>query len=595
MSATATVGCRAASGALTALALLLFLAVDVTAAASCWSTFPKGAREPAAGGVAFSRCQVLAPSVALYWTVDKANRSITVGVDHDGDQWAWLGFGLSEAGGMRGMDAWVVTAEPSAEGGFRVLDAFVLETATPVPDAQQDVRLVAAGRGNGTTYAVLTRALETCDDADLAIRNGSSHAVTWARGRAAFGYHGPANRGNGQVTFIPAPGKPPSTPTNAKQLSLTMRDFEVPTNDTAYVCTNFELPRDRKYHIIEWEPLLSNASQKLVHHMVVYVCPGRPSLGDVYECSSMGECVEVFVVWAPGGGVTRAPAVAGLPIGKGFAQYIALQMHYTNPSGEAGVRDSSGFRFTYTRSLRKHDLGLLTLGRTDFVVPPGQPDYALTPGVCGGSTCTKNFGRKLTVVGTILHMHTLGKTIDLTIVRGGRALAPLAKRSAWDFGFQARMEPDINSNTIRPGDSLVTRCTYDSTSRTTDTTYGESTSNEMCFAFVSYYPRMPTVDICLRNDWGLGPTAIVETCTTQRRLEAFDTVSTQDEFLSLVQSFVAHKRMSIVPDLGPTAYTPYNLTQSCLAARAPHPPRRSPPPRKRRPPPRRLHGRPCRH
>ncbi len=49
---------------------------------------------------------------------------------------------------------------------------------------------------------------------------------------------------------------------------------------------------------------------------------------------------------------------------------------------------------------------------------------------------------------------------------------------------------------VLPGDSLVTRCNYDSSLRTHTTYYGDSTSDEMCFAFIVYYPAVHGFSEC---------------------------------------------------------------------------------------------------
>ena len=61
---------------------------------------------------------------------------------------------------------------------------------------------------------------------------------------------------------------------------------------------------------------------------------------------------------------------------------------------------------------------------------------------------------------------------------------PTASCSAdWCNAF--RHEPAV---TVNPGDELKTYCTFQSRSRTTTTTYGEGSFDEMCLAFLHYYP-----------------------------------------------------------------------------------------------------------
>lgn len=61
---------------------------------------------------------------------------------------------------------------------------------------------------------------------------------------------------------------------------------------------------------------------------------------------------------------------------------------------------------------------------------------------------------------------------------------------------QTAMEIEPSQQVLMPGEELVTTCTYDSTSRNKTTTFGESTTDEMCFNFLFYYPRIPAINIC---------------------------------------------------------------------------------------------------
>jgi dopamine beta-monooxygenase len=74
-------------------------------------------------------------------------------------------------------------------------------------------------------------------------------------------------------------------------------------------------------------------------------------------------------------------------------------------------------------------------------------------------------------------------------VRGGQELRPLSHRKHYNFNYQAFDAVPADTATIAPGDSLGTACTFDSRQRNTTTMYGEDSRDEMCYAFVMYYPR----------------------------------------------------------------------------------------------------------
>jgi len=84
-----------------------------------------------------------------------------------------------------------------------------------------------------------------------------------------------------------------------------------------------------------------------------------------------------------------------------------LQIHYDNPSGEIDVDPGSGFRLTYTDQLRPYDVGVLTLGSVEIVIPPNSKSYHIK-NECP-SECTSKFpGSGLTIVGNGFHMHQVG-------------------------------------------------------------------------------------------------------------------------------------------------------------------------------------------
>lgn len=134
------------------------------------------------------------------------------------------------------------------------------------------------------------------------IKEGVPQAVTWSRGRA-WSYHGTTNRGNAQVTFIPGTDPLPTLPPDTRTLNLNIGNVTVPSQETTYLCRTFELPNDKKYHIVRYEPIIDTA--RLLHHMVVFFCARRPDdVGTVSEClmSPSQNCQSVRRRGVGGGG-----------------------------------------------------------------------------------------------------------------------------------------------------------------------------------------------------------------------------------------------------------------------------------------------------
>ena len=84
-------------------------------------------------------------------------------------------------------------------------------------------------------------------------------------------------------------------------------------------------------------------------------------------------------------------------------------------------------------------------------------------------------------------MHTLGTAISAYQLAGGTG-TPQKIVDQPQFSFQTQLGYPA-SNDVVPGDVIRTSCTWNNT---TDQTvkFGENTSDEMCFAFIGYYPKI---------------------------------------------------------------------------------------------------------
>ncbi|KAI9347697.1 PHM/PNGase F domain-containing protein [Obelidium mucronatum] len=410
---------------------------------------------------------------------------------------SWVGLGLSPMGGMYGADIWILLK--NSAGAYYI---------------QGFIELLLNLQSTKTAFTFM-RAIKTCDSSDLEIIQGTRHHLIWAfgQGNSAPRYHGTSNRGNAIVTLYPnainslaskAKAKAKASvaslkaSSDLKSVSILFPNVTIPAEQTTYLCTHFEAPADRKYHVVQYEAL--------VHHLVLYGCVGKPNkIGDVYPCLANMEalCSRFTLAWAPGVGTTLFPEEAGFAIGVGTnaIQYFSLQIHYNNPTGAVGIVDGSGMKLYYTSVLRKFDIGVLTLGNYDINITGNKNSYTMTNWNICPSTCTKQFPQNLTVVSTAFHMHTLGYNITTRHIRGDKELIPLGIRKYYDFSLLfRRLTPTL---LLCPGDNLLTQCTYIPTAgvRKNVTTFGESTNDEMCFNFLTYYPAMPRIDTCLGDPY----------------------------------------------------------------------------------------------
>ncbi|XP_067933312.1 dopamine beta-hydroxylase-like [Watersipora subatra] len=171
-----------------------------------------------------------------------------------------------------------------------------------------------------------------------------------------------------------------------------------------YHCQLKRAPKfSTKHHLIKVDPLIEEENKGLVHHVVIYACydavdrehyfDGNNTSFDCLVQANMPpdvySCKTPITVWGVGGGPMYYPEEAGFPFGdEDSPDYIVMEMHYDNPQLLSGRRDSSGFRLTFTPTLRKYDAGILTLGAVHGIaIPPKVKDFT-SSGFCT-NTCTQ--------------------------------------------------------------------------------------------------------------------------------------------------------------------------------------------------------------
>uniref|UniRef100_A0A6P4EPV5 MOXD1 homolog 1 n=1 Tax=Drosophila rhopaloa TaxID=1041015 RepID=A0A6P4EPV5_DRORH len=286
------------------------------------------------------------------------------------------------------------------------------------------------------------------------------------------------------------------------------------TMDTLYWCKIVRLPDlTDKQHIIGYEALLSDsgeADRNIVHHMTLFECqsklyPGSDlSSWDVWAksfgtvCNSnlltprdWDSCSTPVAVWSLGSKGQFLPPHAGIPMGgKSGVNYYMIEIQYDNPNGKTFV-DHSGFRIHYTHNLRTYDAGIIITGLSisdTQLIPPGQQIYR-NVGMCGPS-CSSMFPKDgIKIISGMLHSHQAGRKMSLRHVRSGKEL----KRIIFDENYNYKhhyIHEFANETVVLPGDYLITDCSYDTKHRKRPTFGGYSMKDEMCLAFITYYPKV---------------------------------------------------------------------------------------------------------
>jgi len=407
----------------------------------------------------------------------------------------WVGLGISEAGGMKGAD---VALFSMAEPG-RIVDSYILDDREVLTDDCQDWELMQSTQKDGWLIVEMKRPLDTKDMQDRKIMDDSH--VTFAPTRliaawgdqSSVGYHG-LNRARTSVKLFAEESlfDAASVRNRLEQVAdgsfdIMADNYLIPAKETTYAnfCVTYDELKE-KYGFQDGETVtligagatVWQESEPYVHHFIVY--------GTYAEDSCKRSDVNMLFGWAPGEPGFVFPSDVGLPIlGDGHFKSFRIEMHYNNPGLVENVRDSSGMTLFYSMEERTHQLGMLQLGDPLLQLSGDSIGEGLTEwNFQCDSTCSvlALAGSPVTVLSESLHMHKTGVKMTNELIRNSKVVHS-ATADFFDFDQQGSLRIQEELYTIQPGDTFRTSCFYRD-----GTEFGTSSQEEMCVAFLLYYP-----------------------------------------------------------------------------------------------------------
>ncbi|XP_078372318.1 DBH-like monooxygenase protein 1 homolog isoform X1 [Oculina patagonica] len=467
----------------------------------------------------FAHHAVLDPAelMKLYWTVDWDKETVSFAVE--AATTGWVGFGFSSGNGkMAGSD--VVIGWVKDSKGY-LTDRFADEESLPPLDKENNYVLTGFEESDKKTVLRFNRKFDTCDPRDRKIEQGTTKVV--------FAYHteDPGSdddikyhtfRGSRSILLLNNMDEKQVNETGWKDFVMNNKNITIPKKRTTYWCSLIRAPEIKhKHHITKFEPYIQKGNEGLVHHLVIYECHNRGQFNDSvhygpgFDCQDyanmpFAECYfySVVGVWAVGAQAFYYPPNVGYVIGSADSpNSYMLEIHYDNPKGIEGRKDSSGLRFFYTPNLRKYDAGVLTVGESSLpymVIPPKQESW-ITYGFCP-KECSQEMlnsttlpGKGIKVFAAFLHTHLQGSAIWTKHVRDGVELPEIARDDNYDFNFQdiQVLSKEVH---VKPGDDLINYCKYQTMDKNKIVVGGLATSQEMCIDMLFYYPKMPKEVAC---------------------------------------------------------------------------------------------------
>nr|XP_039269147.1 DBH-like monooxygenase protein 1 homolog [Styela clava] len=399
--------------------------------------------------------------ILLYWKYTDSQITFEV----IGQTTGWIGIGFSSNGAMTASDivvGWV------KNGAVTVTDRHGGSSNTYPPiDPQQNIEVLGGKELDGWTMIKFSRQIAACEEEYDREISTNTERLIWACGNTdptgddlvSGDYHN-TDRGVESIYFFEPSTNFADLPTGPTYdtFDVLASNFLIPAERTYYNCILYKLPDfGGKQHIVKWEPVIQFGNEPYLHHMLIYRC------GDIMENESelakddrcyspnmahFDTCTTIVFEWLLGAGAMTFPAEAGFPVGgPGDPVYVQLEIHYNNPNVVAGVCDNSGYRFTYTPTLRKYDVGVLQIGNyvnpKEHFIPPGAESFksiAHCTNECVKSRMSVSETDHVTAFSVVLHSHEAGRKMRLRHLRNGTELPYLASDENYDFNYQ---EADI--------------------------------------------------------------------------------------------------------------------------------------------------------
>jgi hypothetical protein len=355
----------------------------------------------------------------------------------------WVGFGMNkQSPAMREAD--IVVCQKYAVKGTEVVsgtDFHGIGNAAPELDAVQHWATLNGGSSDGITWCELSRSRTTCEKThDEQVVNPKEWfygLLAWGVDSDTLSYHGPKNKITQTFAFAgSAAGQKAQIESWAKVMTLEAPAGEVSSAEGSYFCSYHLMPINtkRKFNIVHFQVLRSESDaykKGIIHHIDLEGCKHQLAgitSGTIVPCSQvMDQCGQKIAnspeMYSAEG--DYLPDDVGIPIGKDGTMAMVISRHYYNPQKLSGVVDSGvKFKLTYSASMRPKQLRTISLGNSQFSVPPGE--QRVVRSVCS-SGCMKTIQGDALVMKVGTHCHGLCKATKVRLIRDGKELEPLSR------------------------------------------------------------------------------------------------------------------------------------------------------------------------
>ena len=236
--------------------------------------------------------------------------------------------------------------------------------------------------------------------------------------------------------------------------------------------------------------------KRVVHHVIVFQPQDQAAVdalrekdasepGPGYACyGGAGGNARMLMNWAPGSGAVHHPDGTGVEVDPALP--LVMQVHYHTSHGSFADRTAIRLRM---ESAVSYPMRPWFFSDGQLNLPPGEPriDKNIEQSAFAASLLYAAISRPLfqhgplLIMGVRAHMHGLGREMRIERESAGGEVACLADIPHYDFDWQRSyfLQQPVPLTQL---DTLRVRCTFSTLERTTTTTWGEGTEDEMCLA-----------------------------------------------------------------------------------------------------------------
>jgi hypothetical protein len=259
--------------------------------------------------------------------------------------------------------------------------------------------------------------------------------------------------------------------------TLISRSWNLIPGQEGYRCRRVQVAQDT------WINGFRQLSPPGTHHEVLTIDASDSASGD-YDCTAGAGTLTGQMVYASGIGTADLELPDGVAVHLAAGTWINLNLHLFDTTDGALADESGVLVKTISAADVVHEADMTFSGTTSITVPSDGQQHAAQGG-CNAPTDWHVFA-------LWPHMHQLGMHQSVIVTHGGVPTTMLDT----PYAFTEQRNYPMAETIFHQGDQVQTTCTYVNTTGAT-VTFGDSTTDEMCFTGIYKYPAGSNAYACV--------------------------------------------------------------------------------------------------